>query len=59
MAVSPIRDNDYIKVKKSDLKKVLQAARQAATVTKQCEATSRNAARVFGVQTDGHVGEGV
>ena len=51
--MSPIRTPDgTVKVKKTDLKKVLEAGRQASTITKQCESTSRNAARVFGVQAD-------
>ena len=50
---SPIRTLDgTVKVKKTDLKKVLEVCRQASTITKQCESASRNAARVFGVQAD-------
>ena len=51
--MSPIRNTEgLVNVKKLDLKKVLAACRQASTITKQCERTSRKVARVFGVQAD-------
>ena len=47
-----LRGDGTVRVKKSELKKVLMACRQASVITNQCESTSRNAARVFGAQAD-------